>query len=356
MKQVFRNNRGQVYVKDAPMPRLQGSGAIVQTICSIFGEGSELGGIKATRRAIEAGQPPAEPLQEHPMSYQSVGRIVELSDDLKGVYSIGDVVACAGAGFGHHAEYGYVPKNTMAKVPEGVTPEEAATCNVGLTALHCLRRAGLQPGETMAVIGLGVLGQILVQLIYSCGGRAIGTDLYPLRLRKAASMGAEAVVDGNTGDLAAEVAARTGGLGADYVAVCVGGRQKAVNHLAVRTVRHSGVVLMIGGAVNVDFSDAPPDSSPHIKEIDLRWVYGRGPGSREADWNTKGLDYPRRFVRWDAHNNLEALLHLQATGRLRVEPLLTHRFPVERASEAADLLIDRPGEALGVVLEYGTGE
>jgi len=134
----------------------------------------------------------------------------------------------------------------------------------------------------------------------------------------------------------------------------VGGRNKAVNHLAVRTVRYSGVVLMIGGAVNVDFTDASPDASPHIKEIDLRWVYGRGPGSREEDWNKLGLDYPRRFVRWDAHNNLEALLHLQATGRVRAEPLLTHAFPVERVEEAVDLIVERPGEALGVVLEYGT--
>ncbi len=356
MKQVFRNNRGEVYVKEAPMPTLEGSGAIVRTICSVFGEGSELGGVRQARRALAEGRAPEEPFAERPMSYQSCGRIIELSDDLRETYSLGDVVACAGAGFGRHAEYGYVPKNTMAKVPEGITPAEAATCNIGLPALHCIRRSGLQVGETMVVIGLGLLGQILTQLICSCGGRAIGTDLYSLRREKALSLGAEAVVDGNTGDLAAEVAARTDGLGADYVAVCVGGRNKAVNHLAVRIVRYSGVVLMIGGAIDVDFTGVPFEDSPHLKEIDLRWVYGRGPGSREDDWNRLGLDYPRRFVRWDAHNNLEALLHLQATGRLRVEPLLTHRFPVEQAKEAADLLIDRPGEALGVVLEYGAAE
>lgn len=354
MKAVFLNNRGRVYLKEAPMPTLQGSGAIVETICSIFGEGSELGGVRRARLALAEGHASEEPLTERAMSYQSVGRIVELSDDLEGNYSVGDVVACAGGGFGHHAEYGFVGKNGMARVPEGVTAAEAATCNVGLTALHCIRRAGIGPGETMAVIGLGVLGQILTQLIYSCGGRAIGTDLYPLRRRIALTQGAETVVDGNREDLAAVVAQHTDGLGADYVAVCVGGRNKAVNHLAARTVRHSGVVLMIGGAVNVDFTDAPPDASPHIKEIDLRWVYGRGPGSRENDWNKLGLDYPRRFVRWDAHNNLEALLHLQATGRLRAEPLLTHTFPVERVEEAVDLIVERPGEALGVVLEYGT--
>jgi NADPH:quinone reductase-like Zn-dependent oxidoreductase len=88
------------------------------------------------------------------MSYQSCGRIVELSSDLEGTFAVGDVVACAGAGFGHHAEYGYFPKNTMARVPDGLNPEDAACNNVGLTALHALRRAGPQVGETIVVIGL----------------------------------------------------------------------------------------------------------------------------------------------------------------------------------------------------------
>ena len=354
MKQVVSNGRGEVYVRDAPMPRLEGSGAIVQTICSVFGAGSELGGIRERRRAVREGRAPADaPVTERPLSYQSCGRIVEVSEDLRDQYAVGDVVACAGAGFGHHAEFGYVPRNTMARAPDGLAPAEAATNNVGLTALHTLRRAQFQAGELLAIIGLGMVGQFAAQLAAAMGGRAIGSDLYALRLEKARECGIEAAVDARSGDLAAEALTRSGGVGADCVCVNVVGGTRDLTYQAVRAVRPSGVLLLVGG-YEPDFTGAPRDANPHTKEIDVRFVYGRGPGSRDPEWNLRGAQYPRRFVRWDAQNNLEALLHLQATGKVRAVPLLTHRFPVERAGEAADLLIDHPEQALGVVLTYGT--
>ncbi|MBI3970470.1 MAG: zinc-binding alcohol dehydrogenase [Chloroflexi bacterium] len=360
MKQVVSNSRGEVYVREAPMPHLEGRGAIVQTICSVFGAGSELGGLRRRRQACRSGEIPAgAPVTERPMSYQSCGRIVELSDDLQGSYAVGDVVACAGSGFGHHAAFGFVPKNTMAKVPEGLSPEEAATNNVRLTALHMLRRAEFQAGEMLAVIGLGMVGQFAAQLAHALGGRAIGTDLYQLRLEKAREGGIEAAVDPHAGDPSAgsgqgfvdEVRRRTGGVGADHVCICVTTGAKELTQTAVRAVRPSGVLLLVGGYA-ADFTGAQGDASPHTKEIDVRFVYGRGPGSRDPDWNLRGVDYPARFVRWTARTNLQGLLHLQATGRVRAAPLLTHRFPVERAAEAADLLIEHPDQALGVVLIY----
>jgi threonine dehydrogenase-like Zn-dependent dehydrogenase len=353
VKQVVSNSRGEVAVRDAPMPRLDGSGAVVQTICSVFGAGSELGGLRRRRQAAREGEAAASaPAAERPMSYQSCGRIVELSDDLRGVYQVGDVVACAGAGFGHHAEYGFVPRNTMARVPAGLSPEEAATNNVGLTALHLLRRARFQAGELLAVIGLGLVGQLAAQLAQALGGRAVGSDLYPLRLEKAREGGIEAAVDAGAGDLVEEVRRRTGGAGADHVCICVVGGTRELTQAAVRAVRPSGVLLLVGG-YQADFSGASGDANPHTKEIDVRFVYGRGPGSRDPDWNLRGREYPARFVPWTAQTNLEALLRLQATGRVRAAPLLTHRFPVERAADAADLLIEHPEQALGVVLTYG---
>jgi len=285
------------------------------------------------------------------MSYQSCGRVVERSDDLREELAIGDLVACAGGGFAPHAEYACVPRHALARVPDGVSSEEAATTNVALTALHALRRAEFQPGAVIAIIGLGMVGQCLAQLAFAAGGRALGSDRYPLRLDLARSCGIEAAIAVQSGEFLDEVRRRTDGVGADYVALCVGEGSRELMHLAVRLVRPSGVVLIVGGPLASDFSGAAGDASPHLKEIDLRWVYGRGPGSRDPQWN-QGLDYPARFVRWDAHTNLKALLHLQATGRLRTQPLLTHRFPVAQAGEAANLLIEHPEEALGVVLTY----
>jgi threonine dehydrogenase-like Zn-dependent dehydrogenase len=203
----------------------------------------------------------------------------------------------------------------------------------------------------LAIIGLGLVGQFAAQLAPALGGRAVGSDLFPLRLEKARECGIEAAVHASSGDLVAEVRQRTGGAGADHVCICVVGGTQELTQLAVRAVRPSGVLLLVGG-YQADFSNASGDANPHTKEIDVRFVYGRGPGSRDPEWNLRGLDYPARFLRWTARSNLEALLHLQATGRVRAAPLLTHRFPVDRAAEAADLLIDHPDQALGVVLTY----
>jgi polar amino acid transport system substrate-binding protein len=335
------------------MPRLEGDGVIVQTICSAFGEGSELGGLRQIRRERAKGQQTSEvPLVERPMSYQSCGRVVEVSENLRESYAVGDLVACSGGGFAAHSEYGYSPKNTIAKVPDGVTPEEAALTNVALTGLHALRRAKFQAGELIGVVGLGMVGQFTLQLAAASGGRAIGSDLYSLRLEKALACGAEAIVDGRSGEFVDEIRRRTGGLGADYIALCTVSGGRELIQTAVRALRRSGVLLLVGG-VDADFSGAPDDANPHLKEIDVRWVYGRGPGCREDDWNRLGIDYPSRFVRWTAKTNLEALLQLQARGSVRAAPLITHRFPVERAGEAADLLIEHPDQALGVVLTYG---
>ncbi|HET7770954.1 MAG TPA: zinc-binding dehydrogenase [Chloroflexota bacterium] len=353
MKAVFSNSRGEVFVKDAPMPPLVGSGAIVKTICSVFGAGSELGGLRNRRKAIREGTAdPAAPVTERPMSYQSCGEIVELSEDLRGTYEVGDVVACAGAGFGHHAEYGYTPKNTMAKLPPGLAPEEAALNNVGLTAVHLLRRAEFQAGQLLGIVGLGLVGQFAAQLAAAFGGRAIGTDLYPLRLEKAEECGITAAVDPSEESFVDVVRQHTGGIGADHVALAVVGGSKELTAMAVRAVRMSGVLLLVGGYA-ADFTGSASDANPHTKELDVRFVYGRGPGSRDRAWNHEGIDYPDRFIRWTAKTNLEALLMLQAQGKVRGAPLITHRFPMERAGEAADVLIEHPDQSLGVLLTYG---
>jgi threonine dehydrogenase-like Zn-dependent dehydrogenase len=354
VKQVYKNSRGEVYVREAPLPELKGSGAIVRTICSVIGSGSELENVRAIRARLRRGESLSNgPVTESPMSYQSCGRIEQLSDDLRDTYQLGDVVACAGSGFGNHGEYGYVPKNAMARVPNGLGPSEAAANNVGLTALHALRRADLRAGEFLAVIGLGMVGQFAIRLAVAFGGRAAGTDLLPNRLELARIGGAEVAVDTRAGDLVAEIRRRTDDEGADVVCECVSSVSEDLIHLAVRLLRPSGVLLLIGHAgYSANFSNARGDADPLVKEIDIRYVYGRGPGSRDPEWNNQGRDYPSRFVRWTAHSNLEALLHLQATGRVQIAPLLTHRLPVDRVSEAVDLLVDHPDQALGVVLTY----
>jgi threonine dehydrogenase-like Zn-dependent dehydrogenase len=350
MRALYSNNRGEMYIKEVPEPELQGTGVVIKTLASVFGAGSEMAGVGRRRQALAEGKDPGN-FSEKAHSYQSAGEVLHVSADLQDRFQPGDLVAAAGGGFGFHAEQGFVWKHSFAKVPDGVTPLEAATTNVGLTALHAMRRAVLQPGETAVVLGLGMVGQITAQLVQSAGGRALGVDLHQFRLDKARELGAEATAGGTEDEIAAAVADFTDGVGADAVFVATSARVRGPASLAVRLVRESGRVMFIGRVI-WDFTPTHPDADPHTKEINLYWVNGRGPGSRERDYLRGAADYPNRFVQWDQERNLQALLHLQATGKVRVDPLITHRFPFDQAPEAAEVAINMPSEALGVGLEY----
>ncbi len=349
MRALYANNRGETYLKEVPEPILGESGVLIETTVSVLGTGSEVGGVAKARRAVEAGSEPGE-VREHAMSYQSAGHVVEVTPDLESHYAPGDRVVAVGGGFAPHAEKAFVIRHNFAKIPDGLDTAEAATANIGLTALHALRRAQFLPGETAAVIGLGLVGQMIVQMVRMTGGQAIGIDLIPSRLDKARELGADLALAGGADELAAAVADHTCGLGVDASFVAAGGGPEP-GRLGVRLVRPSGRVMMIGGLVP-DFTVAHPDANPHTKEIDIRWVFGRGPGSRDQDYLNARTDYPNRFVQWDQERNLYALLGMQASGQVNVAPLLTHRFPFADAPKAVDILIDHPDEALAVVLDY----
>ena len=344
MRALYANNRGETFLKEVEEPTLGESGVLIETIASVLGTGSEVGGIAKARRARQDGNEPGA-VSERPMSYQSAGRVVEVTPDLKSHIAPGDRVVAVGGGFAPHAEKAFVIRHSFAKIPENLDTAEAATANIGLTALHALRRAQFLPGETAAVIGLGLVGQMIAQMVRMMGGQAIGIDIIPSRLDKARELGIELALAGDADELAAAVADHTCGLGVDASFVAAGGGPEP-GRLGVRLVRHSGRVMMIGGLVP-DFTVGHPDANPHTKEIDIRWVFGRGPGSRDQDYLNARTDYPNRFVQWDQERNLYALLGMQASGQINVGPLLTHRFPFAEAPKAVDILIDHPDEALG---------
>ncbi len=350
MRALYSNNRGEMYIKEAPEPTLQGSGVVIRTLASVFGAGSEMAGVGRRRQALADGKDPG-PFSEKAHSYQSAGEVLQVSEDLQDRFQPGDLVAAAGGGFGFHAEQGFVHKHSFAKIPPGLSPLEAATTNVGLTAFHAMRRAVLQPGETAVVLGLGMVGQITAQLVGMVGGQAIGVDLHEFRLQKARELGAAATAGGTDDEIAAAVDEYTEGRGADAVFVATSARVRGPASLAVRLVRESGRLLFIGRVI-WDFTPTHPDADPHTKELNIHWVNGRGPGSRERDYLRGEADYPERFVPWDQERNLQALLDLQAAGKVRVGPLLTHRFPFHQAPEAAEVAINLSAEALGVGLEY----
>ena len=341
MKQVFYNNLGEVYVKEVESPTLQGKGAVVRTICSFIGTGSEVHGVLRYRQSSGDGQ------EEFATSYQSCGRIVELSPDVMG-FQIGDLVACTGMGFATHAQLSYVPAHMFAKVPDGVTPEEAATCNLGQTAVHALRRSRFQFGETVVVIGLGLVGQILARLVQASGGIAIGTDLVDARLDLARAAGITAAINPRRDDVVEAVRQHTDGDGADAVVICaVAPNSSEPLEQACAMARDKGRVVIVGLVkIGIGFS------ALRSKELDLLIARGRGPGTGDSRYEREGVDYPLGYVPWSENRNLQAYLHLLATGMLHVRDLITHRFPLDRAPDAFEVLIQNPENALGVVIEY----
>jgi threonine dehydrogenase-like Zn-dependent dehydrogenase len=341
MQQLFNNDKGELYLKEVPAPTLQGPGALVQTVASFIGTGSETYGIRRARLA------PGDGRKEHAMSYQSCGRIVALAPEVTG-YQVGDLVACAGSGFGAHAAMSYAPHLSFAKVPAGVSAAEAASCNLGLTAVHALRRSRFEFGETVVVIGLGLVGLLLCQLIRSSGGVAIGVEPLGSRLRLARELGVPLALHPQRDDVEAQVRAATGGVGADAVIICAASPDSAAPlELACALARDKGRVV-IAGLIKVEI----PFFTIRNKELDLLVARGRGPGTGDPVYERQGVDYPLPYVRWSEQRNLEEYLRLVALGQVQVKPLITHRFPFSRAPEAVEALLRDPEHVLGAVLEY----
>ena len=369
MKQVLQSYRtGELQLAEVPAPGLEPGSLLVLTAASLVSAGTDrsqlalgkktlLGkarerpdlvrkvldrlqrdGLLATGKAVlgKLDQPV-------PLGYSCTGRVVALGEGVQG-FAIGDRVACAGARVANHAELNLVPQSLCARVPEGLPDEEAAFVALGAVALHGLRQAAPTLGETFAVIGLGLVGQLAVQLLRASGVQVLGVDLDARKVQLALELGAEAAVT-RDGAVLDEALRLTRGRGVDGVLICASAPSNDPVQLAGELCRDRGRVVAVG-AVGMEVPRRPW----YDKELTLLQSRSYGPGRYDADYEERGLDYPAGYVRWTEGRNLEAFLALCAAGRVRCEKLISHRVPIERAAEAYELLKD--SSALGIVLTY----
>ncbi len=285
------------------------------------------------------------------LGYSNAGVVIGVGEDV-GEFRAGDRVACAGGGFATHSEIVRIPRNLAAVMPEGpglrtVPFEEAALATVAAIGLQGIRLAELQLGEVVAVIGLGLIGQILVQLVQANGCAAIGMDPGAERCSLAERMGCAATA--RSGEEMEAVAARaSNGRGVDSVLIAAATRSSEPVTLAAEIARDRARVVAIGA---VGFS--LPRKPYYMKELDFRVSRSYGPGRYDVDYEEKGRDYPIGYVRWTEGRNLAAILQLLASGRLDFAPLITHRFPIDEADKGYDLISGKSGEPfLGVVITY----
>jgi len=373
MKQLVTiYTNGELRLEEVPVPRAGRGFVVVRNACSVVSAGTELMKVRdagrtligkalerpeQVRKVVETARQmgvkaaydkAANRLAEYtPLGYSCCGVVVEAGEGAG--WREGDWVACGGAEFANHAEYVRVPKNLCVALPAGVSPEEGAFATIGAIAMQALRQAGVALGETVAVIGLGLLGQIAVQLLHAAGCRVIGIDIDERRIERARSFGILAGFHPDADDVAGQVRRVTGGVGADATLITAGGKSNRPVELAAEIARDRGRVVDVGIiSLNV------PWKPYYEKELSLVMSRSYGPGRYDAEYELKGADYPVGYVRWTEGRNMAAFLDLLQARRIRMEPLVTHRFEFDRSAEALRRMSEnREGEDyVGVVFTY----
>ncbi len=370
MKQLLQNiSNGETVIVDVPTPQVQAGMALVRTQASLVSAGTErmlveFGGKSLVGKAlsrpdlvrqvvdkarregmlstVEAALNRLE--QPMPLGYSSSGIIEMLGEGVQG-FKVGDRVACAGGGYAVHAEYALVPHNLLALLPDQVDYESAAFTTLGAIALHGFRLSKAQLGETVGVIGLGLLGQLAVLMARAGGCQVFGVDLDDSRVKLANALGATAVLR-----LQAVQAAQafTHGLGFDHILICADTPSDDPVELAGELARDRGHVVAIG-AVGLTL----PRKIYYTKELSFINSRSYGPGRYDPAYEETGQDYPIGYVRWTEGRNLEAFVKLVAEGRVDVKPLISHRFPIETAPAAYELISGKTSQPfLGVLLTY----
>ncbi len=280
------------------------------------------------------------------VGYSVAGEVVAVGAGVTDI-APGDLVACAGAGQANHADFVSVKRNLVCRVPAGCATSAAASATIGSIAMQGVRRASPQLGERVAVLGLGLIGQITVQLLRSAGCTVIGLDLDASRVERAKSLGMEAGAS-DPDSFKALVRDRTGGMGADRTLMTAATRSDAVVNLAMDVTRAKGTVVIVGDiGLNVQ------RATFYRKEIDLLMSTSYGPGRYDQAYEADGRDYPFGYVRWTLNRNMQSYLELVASGRVNIDALIDRVITVDEAPAAYAALAKASGTPpLGVLIRY----
>ncbi|PYU01214.1 MAG: oxidoreductase [Acidobacteria bacterium] len=373
MKQLLQDLRShEVVVEEVPPPSCLPDGVLVKSAASLISSGTEratisLGGRSLLGKAFERPDLVRQVFRRLKtagvtdviatvrsrldssiaLGYSSAGVVLEVGAGIN-EFVVGDLVACAGAGYASHAEVNWIPKNLCVKIPPNVSCESAASVALGAIALHGVRVAEAKLGERVAVIGLGLVGQLVAQILHAAGCVVWGLDTDPDRVRLARELGADYACENRDWEQSPWSALGQHGHGADAVILTAATRSAEPIELAGRLARDRGIVALVGD-VRTDI----PRELYYKKELQLRYSRSYGPGRYDPEYEECGRDYPHAFVRWTEKRNMEAFLELVAQQKVRVEPLLTHRFNISGASEAYRLLSgERKEKYVGILLTY----
>jgi polar amino acid transport system substrate-binding protein len=374
MKQVLQNFRsGVLKVDEVPETICKSGGVLVENIASLISAGTEKMAVDLAQKSLvgKAKERPDLVRQvigkvqkdgvastfrtvmarlDTPLAlgYSCAGVVREVGRGAE-EFHVGDRVACAGMNYASHAEKVFVPKNLTVKIPDNVSFDEASFVTLGAIALHGVRTAEAKLGEAVAVIGLGLLGQITVMLLRASGCRVIGIDLDPHKTKLAIEHGADAAVLRGD-DVENAIAQFTSGCGVDAVVITAAADSNDPIELAGAIARDRAIVSMVG-AVGMDI----PRKVYYEKELQLRLSRSYGPGRYDAQYEEQGVDYPIAYVRWTERRNMQEFLRLIGAGAVRLDRLITHRFDISEAESAYDIITGKNCQPyLGILLTYSS--
>ena len=372
MKAVLQNMKtGDLSVDEVAPPALRAGGLLVRTRRSLISLGTERAIIglakkgpigkaqdrpdlfrKVLNKAKQEGywntyqvvkNLMASPI---PLGYSCAGEVLGVGRDAAG-FQVGDRVACAGLNYANHAEVNYVPRNLAVKIPGGLSYDAACFVTMGAIAMQGVRLAQLALGDRVVVVGLGLVGQIAAQLARCAGATVLATDLDPSKTELARKLGAHQVVN-DARELNRTVAAFTDGHGADAVLLCAATKSDDPIRVAAEISRLKGRVIVVGD-VGLHLERRPYFE----KEVQLIISRSYGPGRYDPGYESHGTDYPFAYVRWTEQRNMLSFLELAARGDVRVDALVTHRYPIEQAELAYEVVTgERKEPAVAIILEY----
>lgn len=363
---------GQMMVQELPWPQVGPGMVLVRNHYSLISAGTEGATAKTARKSLigKAKERPQQvrqvvdtlkkqgPVQTYravmkkldaysPLGYSCAGEVIEVGTGTQDV-SVGDKVACAGVGYANHAEIVCVPVNLCVKLCDEADLAKACYNTLGAIALQGIRQADLRLGESCAVIGLGLLGQLTCLMLRAGGIRTFGIDIDPDTVELADTHCCDAAWTRDTPGVASRVEQMTGGLGVDGVIITAGTSSLDPINFAGELARKRGRVVVVG-AVPTGF-----DRDPHWykKELELRMSCSYGPGRYDLDYEEKGVEYPAAYVRWTENRNMQAFQALVQCGKIDLEYLTTHEFSLDDAPKAYDMIVEQTEAFLGIVLKY----
>jgi polar amino acid transport system substrate-binding protein len=373
LRQVLQDIKsGEIRIVEVPAPLLKKGGVLVQNAFSVISAGTERASVSLGQKSL-IGKAKERPelvkktidalLKEglsttlarvraqleayRPMGYSSAGIVVGVGGEAE-EFQIGDKVACGGGGYAMHAEIVFVPKNLCVKVPDNVNLAYAAFTTLGAIALHGMHQAEVGLGDNVFVIGLGLIGQLLVQLLKAGGCRVIGMDVRPQAVELALKCGMDMGIVRGRDMIEKAIRNFTNGRGVDAVIITASTTSNEPMSIVPGVIRDRGRVVLVG-RVGTAFPYMPYSN----KELEIRMSRSYGPGRYDPTYEEKGIDYPIGYVPWPERRNMEEFVRLLSEGKLNLEPIITHTFPFEKAKEAYDVVLGKTKEySVGVLLQY----